>query len=570
MNSFGALNGVTASSLLLLEEEANGFLKACNKSIDQINLHSMSNELAYMQSIGGHIRSILKTKPEFHITDGEDKKTILNNILSSLCLVISNRTGISANFGTTDLFGENSFDDLFDESDDSDDSSDDLDLFGEDDLFGDEEFSEDVSIKETMSDSISVDKLVQFSKSPEYIQNSLEISDIDVNNLLDELLLIKDKKSVFEARCKSDPDSPINQSKGIQKIISSGRGNAEVIDFIEKSFNRLSLFHLSFTEMKELLSDIESHELLSDSEDNEVDLSVYSEKSVIMGDYLAYFIYTNMYKKSYSSDDYDLVSRLIAFCDAKASKNSTKSTVLGIPLNLCHLKFRGSNYKSFCESLESAINNIPNSSLANYYSMVKNILSSLKIINRYISTVTFNQHSESEFFEFKAYVKDCILKGTLDNSYNVTAKQFVEILKQKKLFCSKKQLTKFSDDFEEALEMYVSEVYDTYRLFNLSTKFSTDYYNSLLPQEVIDSYGVMDIDTLIEIDKYLKDVYKIIPLTLSNFVMSKVLATSKTNKVVDREVYGEVKPHLSLLIENYESKYFVKERESHSGILEIR
>lgn len=560
MERFGDLNGVTASSLLLLDEDAVGFLKACNKSIDEINLSSMSTELAYLQTVSNHIEGILKSKPEFNIQGSENKDQLLDNLLSALCMVIKNRTGLDYSFEQTDLFSDDIFGDLFDDSDESDE--------GFSDLFGDESFEAETPEDETLLDNFNLSNLMSFYNLNKFTQDSVSVSDIDKNSITDEIVLFKEKSSMFEARCKVDPDSPINESKGIKRIISSGRGNPEVIDFIEKSYNRISIFHLTFNEVSGLINEIDELNIFSDNSSSEVE-SDFPEKVEAIGDYLAYFIYSNMHKKSYTSGEYELVERLIKLCDAKSSHNSSKSKVLGIPLNLCYLKFKGSNYRDFCKTLETAVDNIPEGDLNKYYIVIKNILDSLEIISDYIDTVSFNRHADSEYEAFRDYVGECALSNSVGEGYSKVAQEFLKELKNRKLLCSKSQISKYGDEIDDAIDSYVSEIYDTFKLYSLSEKFSTDYYNSLLPQEIIDNFGVIDIETLLQVDDYLRKVYRIIPLTLSNYVKSKILATSKTNKVTEKEIYSAVKPALKLAIENFESKYSAKTNLSIPGTLII-
>lgn len=564
MNKFGELNGVTASSLLLLESASVDFLKACNKSIDELNLKSMSSELVYMQAISQNIKNILKTKSEFHINDEADNEKILNEVIAALCVIIKDKTGIEIELESTDLFGEEDIlSDLFDMDNISDEEFDSEDF----NLFGDSEF-ETSAESEGFKESFTLENILSFSKTAECINESLGISSRCINNILDELYLIQDKYSVFEIRCKFDPDSPVNESRGIKKIVESGRGNVDIIDAIEKSYSQISLFHLSFNDIKNLLQELNEMHLLTSGSVQEIDTSMYSDKTIMIGDYIAYFIYTNMHKTSFSYGDKELIEYLINLCEAKASRSSSKSRVFNIPLNLCYLKFKGTNYQEFCRSLETLVDSIPGGDFDKYFKVIKSISDSLLLIKNYIETVSFNPKGDEEFEQFKDYLCQCVVRGKVLEGYSSDVESFVKELKNKKLLISESRLREYNENLDIASEMYSSEIYDTYKLYSLASKFSTDEYNALLPPDVIANFGVIDISTLIEVDKYLKNIYRIIPLTVSNYVKSKVLATSKTNKVVNKDIYNSIKPSLDLVIENFESKYSVKDR-STSGVMII-
>lgn len=564
MNKFGELNGVTASSLLLLESASVDFLKACNKAIDELNLKSMSSELVYMQAISQNIKDILKTKPEFNINDEADNEKILNEVISALCVIIKDKTGIEIELESTDLFGEEDIlSDLFDMDNISNEEFDSEDF----DLFGDSEFETSVE-SEGFKESFTLENILSFSKTPECINESLGISSRCINSLLDELYLVQDKYSVFETRCKFDPDLPVNESRGIKKIVESGRGNVDIIDAIEKSYSQISLFHLSFNDIKNLLQELNEMHLLTSSTTQEIDTSMYSDKTIMIGDYIAYFIYTNMHKTSFSYGDKELIEYLINLCEAKASRSSSKSRVFNMPLNLCYLKFKGTNYQEFCRSLETLVDSIPGGDFDKYFKVIKSISDSLLLIKNYIETVSFNPKGDEEFEQFKDYLCQCVVRGKVLEGYSSDVESFVKELKNKKLLISESRLREYNENLDIASEMYSSEIYDTYKLYSLASKFSTDEYNALLPPDVIDNFGVIDISILIEVDKYLKDIYRIIPLTVSNYVKSKVLATSKTNKVVNKNIYNSIKPSLDLVIENFESKYSVKDRPT-SGVMII-
>lgn len=567
MKKFGELNGVTASSLLLLGDKSLDFLKVCNKSIDELNLASMSSELTYLNTVKIHIEDILKSKPEFRINNSANPEEILRDILSSLTLIIKNRTGIESNFGNkTNLFSqeEDLFSDLFDEDSDESDGN----LF--DDMFGEEVFESDTTgLEEKLENGITINNLIEFSKSAEYIQNALDISDIDVNNFIDELTLFKECRRVFDSKCKDSDNVPINESPRIKKMLESGRGNLEIIEFVNKSYNRLSLFHLSFNELSGLVKELEDRKLFENDNRKEVDTSMYSPKVIAIGDNLAYLIYSNMSKvDTYSSNTADLLTKLVAFCDVKATKSSNKSKILGIPLNLCYLKFKGSNYRSFCENLELVTMQTPDRSIETYKLTVKSIVESLQVISNYINTINFDRKNDLDFNSFKEFLTSYIKKSEF-KEYFSDIDMFVRELDNKKLIPSNKQLYALNEDKDKAIEDYATDIYDTFKLYRFSRDFSLDYYNSLLPQEVIDNFGVLDIDTFIEVNCYLRDIYKIIPLTISNYVRSKVLATSKTNKVVNKDVYNEIKPLVELVLENFESKYYMSDLETYSGTLII-
>lgn len=554
MRKFGELYGVTASSLLLLGRQASDFLKACNKSVDELGLSSMSSELSYLKTVKFHIEDILKSKPDFRINSDSDPEEVIKSLLSALSIIIKNRTGIAFSSDTTHFFSDDPFGNVF--GDDNDSIEDSFDVFGDSEGLN----SEMLLDNETLSGNLTMLNLIEFTNSNEFIKDSLLVSQIDLNNLIDELTLFRDNYTMFEARCRGDVESPINKSNGIQRIVSAGRGNPEVIDFIVKSETRISLFHLSFKELDSLVSEMTSKKLFKDNANSvELDLTMYSDKAVLLGDHIAYAIYNTLNSE-------EIINGLIALCDLK-SKSSDSSKILGIPLSLCYLKFNSFSIKPFCESLESSLNVIPNRNNETLQLAIKGIRDSIKIILDYIDGITLNRNIDADYSNFKTFVEHYILGKPLDDILNKEFLSFLNELHKRKLIPTVKEFSE-NGNLNENISEYIDTIYDTFKLYKMSKFFSLDDITNVIERDVVEQYGGIDFEMLLEVNKYLRDVYKIIPLTISNLVRNKVLAVSKTNKVTDTTLYNNVKPLVSLVYENYISKYEMS-KEPYPGTLVI-
>lgn len=552
MKSFGELNGVTASSLLMIRRNAIDFLDLCNGSVDSLNIGSMADELRYMKCNMHKIKSILKSKTKFNVDSDNSSEMYKNKIFTALALVIKSRLDIEEEEEVDDGFG-----DLFAEEEEEENTE-------LDDLFGEESSIEDFDVsglniaKSIKLDSCNaVEVLEKFTEEFEFIQNSLDILEGDINSLLDEFYVFNEQIKMFQARCKSSEDIPVNQA---QRILNYLNSNSEdrlgVKDLINKSYNRISIFNLSFNEIDNVIKSFTEKDLFESNEIEEIKVSNYSQEISDLGDAVAYLIFKNMC--DVMNNGSDLVSHLISMCDIKAETRSNKATVLGVPLNLCPLKFKGNNFKTFCNGLESDLRNIPNSSVSTYLEFLNYVIKSLNVLEKY-ATLVSRTKTDLELKDFKEFFKLRLNGNPESGNYPLYMQKFYREMYDRRLIPTKKEfLNKYGPDYSIAIEEYAESIFDKYKLFKLSESFSLQSYSELL-SKTCGYEGSISYNDLIEVNKYLKDVYKIIPLSFKEFIQNKVIATSRTRETIDKSKYSDILFNLSLLIENFKSKLFLIE-----------
>lgn len=546
MKKFGSVMGVTASSVLLAGDTGLKFMQLCKNPLDKRLFEEFHEELLYLLKISPAIEDKLIDKGL--LKDNNQALNVKQNLSVGYIVYMSKKKGVdlSINFNLGEGI-ENPFGDMGEEEVEDPFG----DMFAED-LFGENsEEVEDIGLP-------TYENLL-------YIANTdlmaLDIQDLH-NNLVLEILeelecVCKDESyNVLNTRCKNRDipiiDNPIIQSF-IKKALTAGDSASPLAKLLVRANESdLSIFDLTINELDLLISEMKKNNLVRNEENDIVDYE-FSEKVMKAGDFLAKSILLKLQDKS-------LQQSLHSLCTLRKIESRQNITIMGIQPNTMYLTLQGKNFTAFCEKIQNMLRGTMSSS--DRKAELKKIMDCLNTLTVYINEFVYK---ESDGKEYSQFFKDMMVhfgltmdsdSGELERVEREYCNLFRFLNNQAKIpdVGYFKALSQHFSVQKEELHKYALTIYSTYQFLNLSAAFSLDAINDKLSLASLD---YLEPEEFFELEEYLKEEYRIIPLSLDFYVKKKIMATRSSHDVSDYSQYGAVKDNLELIKEDISSKLYL-------------
>ena len=553
MESFGRLLNITASSMLLLDiNDRKTIISRSNSEIDKINFEYLIKEFNYLESIKLKLSQKLRNKKLAVKISEESPEETRKRLYKALALVLSKRSNIAI-VDESSSSDTSMFDDLFGDAQEQTSNTEDVfNDFG--DIFGDD--SDEPLTEMNMSAGIEKEKLeltlsnlndiTVDATHPLHFEWSLLNANSIITSIEDEIDTFK-YDNIF-TRAKKAVDTSIAEAITGSRIFNRlNNENAKML--LLKASERPSIFNETYDDISRLVEQLGSAGCFNDKTMEDIDTSAYPVDVQELGDNIVAKIYLELKGHNGNSS----LQELRKSCQLKSNKNNY-NRVLGIPVNTLFFVLQGKSYINFTKEVTSKIDS---SNRSNQTSLINYFIDNIKYYIDYINSIYPDLDDEFDLFKYNMlnYYRDG--NPIVDDDI----RNYMKYLDSMKLAKNSKYFSKKEDE----LDNYIKVLYNTYKLYTICNKFSLDYLNNLL-DDIWFEHPYIDMDKFILINKYIRDVYSVIPLTLDNLVLERVVATSKTSTVVDDKLYTSVLPNINLLLESLNSRLKISELGSNAGI----
>lgn len=549
MKKFGSVMGVTASSVLLAGDAGLKFMQLCKNPLDKRLFEEFHEELLYMLKISPKIEDKLIDKGLLKANN--QALNIKQNLSVGYIVYMSKKNGIDLSYNLNlvedaeDPFGDMGEDDFEDPFGD---------MGGDnfEDPFGEQsEEVKDIGAP-TYENLLYIANTDLMALDIQQLHNNL------VMGILEELDCVCKEESynVLNTRCKNRDipiiDNPIIQSF-IRKALTAGDSASILAKLLVKANeDKISIFNLTMNELDLLISEMKENNLVHNEEKDIVDYE-FSEKVMKAGDFLAKSILLKLQDKS-------LQQSLHSLCTLRKIESRQNITIMGIQPNTMYLTLKGRNFTNFCEKIQNMLRGTMRTS--DRREELKKIIDCLNTLTVYVNEFVYK---ESDGKEYSQFFKDMMIHFRMIKDSNSGELERVEreycnlfrFLNNQAKIPDVNYFEKVSKDFsvqKEELNKYALTIYSTYQFLNLSSAFSLDAINDKLSLASLD---YLEPEEFFELEEYLKEEYRIIPLSLDFYVRKKIMATRSSHDVSDYSQYGAVKDNLELIKEDISSKLYL-------------
>ena len=539
MQSLGNFNGLTASSLLLCESEVvDELYKLTTKHTDEYMASGLVEELFYLKSI--LTEENLKKVKQSLVKDKSGSNKNMEYLLKGIGEILFLRNQVNKDtsnehfeddddslFGDIDApeIGEDATQmegDLFESNDDLFESE--TDLFGsETDLFGGMgSGNSNTGINSDITSNTALE-LIEIGRRGFNITTGL------VYELEEDWIEFKNYTSFFNARFRKFAD------QGILQSVATGNINIKpsVCDTkprfkyaIEDS--HLSLYQLSLQELNHILNLQEEVNAL-EIEDSDIEIE---------GD-LAYDIYKRIYDRAnsiYEPTNELVIDRYIRIFKEKAcTLGGTKVTLLQTPVN--RLQHAFSNYNTITKA-HALMNKVNAETGEAQIDIIAEMLDDILKAKEYISMFDENLDKLSAErtpieTDIAKYLKNLIEDKGAPAEINYRVRDMINILLRNKLIKPKVMDT----------NELIPNLYALYRLYYLASHFELEKIDNTLT-----------FNDFIDLNRRLVETYHLIPLSVSDIYVDAIIQNYKVKQNGTKEYYHAIKPNLSLIEKNLQSK----------------